>query len=138
MGRKMQIGSLTASSISNRPAYLLRRVGKIWNRRVTAASVETSMHGGQSEAFGYKPGRLFDPGALRMGLATKQSLPWYSVIGPGTPIQRQPPGTQLGVAQVMTTKSVPTYSPYGPGVAAGETLQQLLLNPPNASQAPGN
>lgn len=87
--------------------------------------------GGDRGAFGYVPGRLFDPGALRMGFVTKQALPWYSVIGPGTRINHQPPGIQG--AAVMQAKVLQVFPAQGPGTLSGETLQQELLVPPPAT-----
>lgn len=87
---------------------------------------------------GYKPGRLFDPGALRMGYATRQGKPWYNVIGPGAQVFGQ-----LAVAEpagFLSQQQVQVLPTTGNGgqLAGSYPSQGLSLPPPTALGEPSS
>jgi hypothetical protein len=83
---------------------------------------------------GFKPGPTFSQPAREAVYVTRQRRPWFSVIGPGAPITRQPPGAAEPAYLLQNGQSVrQPYSVVGPGNFAGETVQQGLLMPPSSN-----
>ena len=76
----------------------------------------------------YTTGRIFDPGALRMGLDWNTTLPAYHVLGPGNAVQRQ-----LGVngngGSFLPEKALIIQGALGFGTAADFQVQQGLTAP---------
>ncbi len=83
---------------------------------------------------GYRPGPVYNHPAQQAIYTTRQRRPWFSVIGPGAPIMRQPPGAAEPAYFLVNGQQVrQQYSVVGAGNFAGETLQQGLLMPPTSS-----
>lgn len=95
-----------------------------------AKAFKWGVAGADTPVFGYAPGPVFNHPAQQAIYVTRQARPWFSVIGPGAPIMRQPPGAAER-AYILTNGQASrlTYSSTGPGVASGETMQQGLLMP---------
>lgn len=94
-----------------------------------AKAFKWGVAGTDTPVFGYAPGPVFNHPAQQAIYVTRQVRPWFSVIGPGAPILRQPPGAAEPAYQLLNAQPRPSVSAVGPGTVSGSTFQQALTMP---------